>query len=145
MNNQKIKNRIFEQEIPFGKKNPISLSTKEEFVYRVTGMSQIDDIINCGYVRPKEGKIKGGHYNEVFWTHGGSNLYYYDKRPVIEVPYQIIKENENTLVNINNLSAIWIFNEEEQKYVNDLLTIKHKHLEQEKEQLQAIKENKLIK
>ena len=61
------KNRVFKSE--FGLRyddNPNVFRTDENSVYRVTGIDQIADIINCGYVRSKEGKVKGGHENEFF-------------------------------------------------------------------------------
>ena len=42
-------------------------------------MDQLADIVNCGFVRPREGRVKGGHVNEVFWSVGGNKTFYYDK------------------------------------------------------------------
>ena len=84
------RNRIFESGISLGKNDPISMHTDSNHVYRVTGESQIEDIINCGYVRPPLGKAKGGHVGEVFWTHGGNKLFFYDKRPVLETSIDIL-------------------------------------------------------
>lgn len=44
--------------------------------YRLTGKPQIDDMVRSGQVRPKEGKIKGGSRDAVFWTKGNKNLSY---------------------------------------------------------------------
>ena len=69
-----------------GKNNPNALRTNSESVYRVTGQDQIDDIISSGFIRPKPGgQVKGGHTNEVHFAQGDPNLFYYDKRPVIEI------------------------------------------------------------
>ena len=101
------RNRVFDQELAFGKDSPIAMKTNNNYVYRVTGMHQVEDIITSGYARSKD-KVKGGHNNELFWTRGGDKLFYYDKRPVLEAPYTKVKD----------LTAIWIFNEKENKYVN---------------------------
>ena len=78
------KNRVFYSDgIGLGRNNPISLHTSSASIYRVTGMNQLIDIVNCGYIRPKEGRVKGGHENEVFWSIGGEKTFYYDKRPVL--------------------------------------------------------------
>ena len=80
-------------------------------------MHQIKEIINTGYVRAKE-KVKGGHTNELFWTRGGDKLFYYDKRPVLEAPYTKVKDGQMGAISLEDLTAIWIFNEKENRYVN---------------------------
>ena len=73
------KNRVFKSEFgPRYDDNPNVFRTDEASVYRVTGINQIADIVNCGYVRPKEGKVNGGHENEVFWSAGGDKLNFID-------------------------------------------------------------------
>lgn len=112
------KNRVFTLDaLGIGKNNPISLHTVSDCVYRVTGMDQIYDIIATGYVRPKM-KVKGGHRLEVFWSKGGKKLFYYDKRPVLEVPIDKVSNNQIGAVSINDLSAIWVFDESQNSYVN---------------------------
>lgn len=118
------KNRVFINNLAFGKNNPIALQTDSDHVYRVTGINQIYDIIECGYVRPKDGILKGGHYNEVFWTLGGESQYYYDKRPVLEIPAVILHDNDIGAKKLDDLSAIWIFDELSQTYMNKLDIIK---------------------
>ncbi len=49
----KVKNRVFINNIAFGKNIFNVMSTVITSIYRVTGFAQIEDIINCGYVRPK--------------------------------------------------------------------------------------------
>lgn len=114
---QTTRNRVFIQKLPFGKTNPISMKTEESSVYRVTGYNQINDIINTGYVRSKE-KVKGGHQNELFWTQGGDKLYYYDKRPVLEAPCTKVKDNQIGAIPLEDLTAVWIFDENQNKYIN---------------------------
>ena len=44
-------NRVVPSPLAIGRDDPTALATKEGFVYRETGYNQIEDIINCGYVR----------------------------------------------------------------------------------------------
>lgn len=111
------RNRVFVQELAFGKDSPIAMTTNNNYVYRVTGMDQVEDIIISGYARSKD-KVKGGHNNELFWTRGGDKLFYYDKRPVLEVPYTKVKDGQMGAISLEDLTAIWIFNEKENRYVN---------------------------
>lgn len=117
-----------------GANNPISLHTLETSVYRVTGMNQIQDIIDCGYVRPKG---YGGRADRVgdkiYWSQGGSKLYYHDKRPVIEASTDKVKDEQIGAISINDLSAIWMFDEQQNKYVNRLDQIKQLHTEKQQE------------
>lgn len=117
---QTCRNRVFKNELSFGKNNPIAMNTDSNYIYRVTGINQIYDIIMCGYIRPKEGQIKGGHDNEVFWTQGGVNQFYYDKRPVLEIPISNLCDNDIGAKSIYDLSAIYIFDELSQKYINKI-------------------------
>lgn len=52
------RNRVFVRELAFGKDSPIAMKTNDNFVYRVTGMDQVEDIITSGYARSKD-KVKG--------------------------------------------------------------------------------------
>ena len=137
------KNRIFQASISIGKDIPISMSTDSNHVYRVTGSSQIDDIINCGYVRPPLGKAKGGHKNEVFWTQGSDKLFYYDKRPVLETSTDILKEdNQIGAISLNKLTGIWMFDEQQNKYVNNIQKVRNafSQLHSVHEQINQLKE-----
>jgi hypothetical protein len=120
-NETKPKNRVFYSDgLGIGKNNPISLHTDSSHIYRVTGFSQIADIINCGYVRPKEGVIKGGHKNEVFWSLGGEKTFYYDKRPVLETIVNKVKDGQLGSLSLEDLTAIWIFDNKENKYIDKM-------------------------
>ncbi len=123
------RNRVFEQTLAIGKNIPHALKTDANYIYRVTGMNQIADIITSGYVRPKKGKVKGGHVGEVFWTHGGDKLFYFDGRPILEVEVQKLQDNQMGALSINDLSAFYIFNKEENKYVNRLEFFLNEYLE----------------
>lgn len=118
------KNRVFIGGLGLGKNNPVSLHTIDTSIYRVTGLNQIEDIINCGYVRPKAGKLKGGHEGEIFWTLGGEKLFYYDGRPVIEVSANMVKDNQIGGVALEDLKAIWIFDKGSNSYKNYIEYIK---------------------
>ena len=120
---ESTRNRVFTQELAFGKDNPISLKTKDTSVYRVTGMHQIEDIINTGYVRAKE-KVKGSHKKELFWSRGGDKLFYWDKRPVLQASEDKVIEGQMGAIPLDDLTSIWYFSEEENKYVNIIEYIK---------------------
>jgi len=120
-----VKNRVFEADcFELGKKMPYALNTKDTSIYRVTGFEQLADIVNTGLVKPKDGKIKGGHQNEVFWTIGGNGFFYYDKRPVLEVNKTVLKDGQIGAVSIDDLSSIWIYYEKEKAYINRLEIIR---------------------
>ena len=114
---ENTRNRVFEQKLAFGKDNPISLKTNSDFVYRITGYDQIEDILTSGYVRSKE-KVNGGHKKELFWTRGGEKLFYYNKMPVLEAPYTKVQDGQLGAIPLEDLTSIWIFNDKENKYVN---------------------------
>lgn len=118
------KNRVFTGGLGFGKNNPVSLHTVDTSIYRVTGLNQIEDIINCGYVRPKVGKLKGGHEGEIFWTRGSEKLFFYDGRPVIEVSENKVKNNQIGGVPLEDLKAIWMFDKESNSYKNNIEYLK---------------------
>ena len=123
MDNERIsdsRNRVFTNSLAIGKDIPIAMSTSNTSIYRVTGLNQIEDIINCGYVRPKAGKLMGGHTNEIFWTRGGEKTFYYDKRPVLEVQEDKLKDGQIGAISIEDLSGIWIFDESQNKYINQI-------------------------
>ena len=111
-----------------GKDVLYALATKETSVYRVTGMDQIHDIIECGYVRPKGYGTRAERVgNRIYWATGNDKLYYLDKRPVIEASCEKVIDGQIGAISINDLTAIWIFNEQLNKYVNNLEYIKELH------------------
>lgn len=119
------KNRVFKSEFgPRYDDNPNVFRTNEASVYRITGIDQITDIINCGYVRAKEGKIKGGHENEVFWSVGGEKLNFVDERPILEASADAVKDGQIGALSLDDLSAVWIFNSETKKRENKLDILK---------------------
>lgn len=118
------RNRIFETNkgLAFGKNNPASLHTDSDHVYRNTGMPQIQDILECGYIRPREGKIAGGHENEVHWSRGSDNLFYIPSNDnfILETSSKVLQNDQIGAISINDLTAIWQFDESQNKYVNVL-------------------------
>lgn len=113
----------------YGTPNEHSLMTSSEFIYRVTGMDQILDIIECGYVRPKG---YGKRFNRVgpvvYWSQGGGKHHYDDKRPVIMAKSDKIKDGQIGCISIDELEAIWMYNEEKEVYENKLKEILNIHL-----------------
>lgn len=106
------------------------LHTLETSVYRVTGMNQIQDIIDCGYVRPKGyGSRRERVGDIVYWSSGNSKLHYVDKRPVLEAPATKVLNGQIGAISIDDLSAIWLYDEQQNKYVNRLQEIKKLHIE----------------
>lgn len=137
------KNRVFQGGLGLGKDNPISMHTDSSHVYRVTGTSQIEDIINCGYVRPPIGKAKGGHTGEVFWTKGNEKLFFYDKRPVIETSTDILKEEGQIgAISLDKLTGVWMFDEQQNKYVNNIQAVRNAYnqIHPEQEQISQLRE-----
>ena len=115
------KNRVFYSDgLGIGRNNPVSLHTSTSSVYRVTGMDQLADIVNCGYVRPKEGRVKGGHENEVFWSIGGEKTFYYNESPVIETSVDKVKNGQIGSLSLDDLSAIWVFDYEQNSYTDKI-------------------------
>ena len=102
-----------------GVNNPSALHTDSDHVYRITGMDQIQDIIECGYVRPKENNIRQ------WWSIGGRKLHYVDKtRVILESNIESVKDGQIGAISIDDLTAIWIFDETENKYIDRLDYIK---------------------
>ena len=111
-----------------GKSIPHSLHTNESSVYRVTKMDQIQDIIDCGYVRAKGYGSRNDRVGTIiYWSQGNDQLYFHDKRPVIESSINSVKNNQKGAIPIDSLTAIWIFDEKQNKYVNRLNEIKELH------------------
>ena len=102
-----------------GKDTPYSLSTDEKHVYRITGFEQLKDIINTGYIKPKDEKGK------VYWSQGGKKLYYIDKdRVILEAPINKVYNGKIGAANIEDLSAVWVFYPSLNKYLNKINDVK---------------------
>ena len=64
-------------------------------------------MIQTGFVRPKAGKIKGGHTNEVHWSAGQPRFGYNggEGRYVLESPLGLVNET-GVALNVKDLSHI---------------------------------------
>ena len=128
--------------LSFGTANDDSLITNNNHVYRVTGMDQIVDIIECGYVRPKgfgNRSKRVGH--KIYWSIGGEGVHYDDKRPVLEAPKDKVVDGQEGSIPITDLSAIWMYNGEENRYCNRLKDILCIYRDQQKEKKDLEKTN----
>jgi hypothetical protein len=69
--------RVFEGGSPIKLSGPnVFQATDINSAYRLTGLPQIQDIIESGDVRAKAGKIKGGRIGEIHWSAGNPKLSY---------------------------------------------------------------------
>lgn len=119
------KNRVFKTKFGFSyDDHPNVFRTREDSVYRITGMSQLVDIVNCGYIRPKEGKLSGGHENEVFWSQGGPKLNYIDERPILEVSNAAIQNGQIGALSLDDLAAVWVSDDKSPERSNKLDALK---------------------
>lgn len=102
-----IRNRVFTGNPVFQKDNWVIPAFNTNSAYRLTGQSQIDDMIQTGFVRPKAGKIKGGHTNEVHWSAGQPRFGYNggEGRYVLESPLGLVNET-GVALNVKDLSHI---------------------------------------
>lgn len=117
------RNRVFETKdaLSIGSDVSYALHTRETSIYRITGMNQLKDILLCGYVRPRLGKLKGGHINEVFWSKGSNKLYYRNKYGIIlEVPSNKLSDNQIGAIPFDDLIGIWQFNDKINRYENKI-------------------------
>ena len=93
----------------------VFLPTTSDKVYRVTGMDQIQDIISCGYVRPKPNRKE-----IIYWSQGGDDFFYIDKRPVIEAPISKVYNGLEGEVPLEYITGIWMYSEEQDRYINGI-------------------------
>lgn len=124
-------NRVAPSPSPIGRNDPTALSTKDGFVYRETGVSQIQDIIDCGYVRSNT-KRKS---NQVWWTYGGENSFHINKRPVLVASADVVEDFKIGAISIDALTEIWMYDENTQQWNNKLNDIKKLYLETQQEKL----------
>ena len=55
----------------------------------------------------------------MFWSRGSNKLYYFDKGMVIlEVPIEKLEDNQIGAIPFEDLSGIWQYNQETNKYEN---------------------------
>jgi len=70
------------------------IADNPNYAYRITGQPQIDDINMSGFIRAKEGKMKGGRTGETQWSQGMANFKY---NPDTNKDRYIIVTNVNDL------------------------------------------------
>lgn len=115
-------NRVVPSISPIGKDDPTALSTSEGFAYRETGFSQINDIIETGFVRANDKRPS----NQVWWTLGGSNSFHVNKKPILVASTNAVQDLRTGAVSINDLVEIWIYDEQSQTWnnkINDIRTM----------------------
>lgn len=103
-----IQNRVFTGDPVFPKTTWQIPAFNTNSAYRLTGQSQIDDMIQTGFVRPRSGKIKGGHTNEVHWS-SGNDKFGYNIQPgqyILETPRSLVDGTSNA-IDVNKLSHVW--------------------------------------
>ena len=118
-------NRVAPSVSSVGKNDPTALSTKEGYVYRETGFNQISDIVDCGYVRANERRKS----NQVWWTIGGNNSFHINKRPVLVASADVVIDCKIGAISLDDLTEIWIYDEETQKWNNKIDEIKQMYIE----------------
>ena len=135
MNNNNIVNSVGKG-LKYGRKEPYYLTTDSMHVYRTTSMDQINDIIESGYVRPKGyGSRRDRVGDRIYWSIGGEGIYYFNKSPVIESTVENVRDCQLGPIYIDDLSAIWIFDENENKYIDRLDYVKSLYEENNKENI----------
>ena len=112
-----------------GLNDPTALPTKDGFVYRETGISQIYDIIECGYVRSNE-KRKS---NQVWWTSGGEKSFHVNKKPILVTSTQVVTDCKEGAISINDLAEIWIYDDENKIWNNKIDEIKFSYYQRQQE------------
>lgn len=122
-------NRVAPSVSPIGRDDPTALSTREGYVYRETGFNQISDIVDCGYVRANERRKS----NQVWWTIGGKNSFHINKKPVLVASADVVTDCKIGAISLGDLSEIWIYDEETQKWNNRINEIKQMYIEKHQE------------
>ena len=119
-----VKNSVAPCNLSLGKDNTMLLKLKECYDYRVTGIDQINDIINCGYVRPKEYGVRGQNHGDIIYWSIGGNVCYYDKRPVLEISLSKVHDEQIDSIYLDELSVIWISDVLKTLYFNKIENIR---------------------
>ena len=90
------------------------MDNEKQILYRVSGMNQILELIEYGYIKPTNS-----------WAFD-KNIYYQDKRPVISASIDVLK-NDSNIISITDLDALWIYNHNKNTYENKLKEILNMH------------------
>ena len=118
-------NRIAPSVSPVGRYDPTALSTKDGLVYRETGFSQIQDIIDCGFVRSNVNRKS----NQLWWTYGGKNSFHVNKRPILVASTDVVIDNNIGAISIDDLLEIWIYDEESKIWLDKIDTVREMYIE----------------
>ncbi len=88
----------------------------DDKVYRITGKEQINDMIECGYVRSRE---NGTHGNRVFWTQGCAGYAFApgDKYTIV-VSASNLKNKQIGAVPLSEVTNVFKYNMEENRFVD---------------------------
>lgn len=105
------RHRVFEGGSPIRVSGEGVLQAPDEtMAYRVTGQDQIDDILQTGEVRAREGKMKGGRTGETQWSRGNERLGYKaegnEGRYLIETPAEGLNDRQGGLP-VSEVSRVW--------------------------------------
>lgn len=102
------------------------MHTNEDSTYRQTGISQISDIIDTGYVRANSAYDNNeAKKNRIWWTQGSNKLHYKpDPRAILEISSDKISEGQIGAVSLDDLSHIWVYDDEQSKYVDVIDKVK---------------------
>ena len=118
-------NRIAPSPVPIGRDNPTALATREGYVYRETGLSQIEDIIECGFVRSNVNRPS----NQVWWTYGGPKSFHVNKRPILVASCDVVTDFGVGAIFIDDLEEIWFYDEQNQVWNNNIDYVKAAYYE----------------
>lgn len=123
-------NRIAPSFSQVGKNDPTALSTKEGFAYRETGTPQINDIIECGFVRSNPLRKS----NQVWWTYGGKNSFHVNKnKAVLVARTDVVGDCSTGAISIDDLFEIWFYDESTGQWHDRLNEIKTMYMEKQQE------------
>lgn len=111
------KNSVGDGSIGFAREGSRSLPTKPGYVYRTTQISQIEDIVNSGYVRPKENAKRG---QIVYWGKGGKNIFCGNEIFVLESTEDKVYDGKTGAIHITDLTGIYMYNPDDDRILNCL-------------------------
>ena len=114
----KVKNSVGSA-FSFGINPKFVFQTNEGYVYRTTGMDQVEDIVNTGYVRHKGyGARLESRGPIIYWFSGGGKISYSDQGAILEAPADKVMDGQIGAIHINDLTGIWLYNKDEEQFQN---------------------------
>lgn len=117
-------NSVGSNDMGYGLKTASTFITYDTSVYRTTGMDQIKDIIECGYVRTKGYGARRNKVGErVYWSKGNDRLFYNSKNPIIEAPADKVWDGKQGALHLSELTAIWIYNVDKNAFEDNLESV----------------------